>query len=231
MAKQKFVILPAGGSGRRAGSPVPKQFIEVAGRPILWWTMKAFHEEDPDTKICVLIHKDYIDYWLNLMMNMPVEDQIPHNIAPGGKDRVDSVAEGLRYLEAKEDDLIAIHDAARPLVSRDLIARGWEAAALYSAAVPVVPLTDSVRRLKVAGNLSAGSSSANRAELVAVQTPQVFRCGLLRMAYDHRKSGITYTDDASVVEAIMPIALFEGDPANIKVTNPGDFAIVESKLR
>lgn len=219
----KYAVIVAGGKGTRAGGGVPKQFREVAGRPMIWWSLKAFQEEDPAVKVVLVLPADAISYWSGL--NASLADQVPHICVAGGASRTDSVRAGLSVIPAEAYGLVAVHDAARPLVSPDLIQRGWEAASLSGAAVPAVPVADSLRRL-----MPEGSEAVDRAQFVAVQTPQVFRLPLLREAYSNIPEG-TFTDDASVAEAfgVMP-ELFEGDPDNFKVTNPGDFVRAEVQL-
>ncbi len=239
---RKFALLLAGGSGLRAGGSIPKQFRVVNSRPILWYSLKAFHEEDPETRLIVVLHPDYEQHWKDLISSLPEEEQVPFLTAYGGKDRPDSVANGLKEVEKilKKEEvsnpsptapcraLIAVHDGARPMVSRRMIAEGWQTAAAHGAAVPAIPLTDSIRRLSSAGDISSSSRAEDRSEFVAVQTPQVFDAELLLKAYAQRQPETTYTDDASVVEPLFPISLFPGDPDNIKVTHPKDFNLLES---
>ena len=125
-----------------------------------------------------------------------------------------------------EDSLVAVHDAARPLVTVDMISRGWETAARHGGAVPCVPVTDSLRHLE-----GEGSVAVDRAEYVAVQTPQVFRAGLLADAYAKNPDAV-YSDDASAFEAAgrHPV-MFAGAPQNMKVTNPGDLEIAALLLK
>lgn len=226
----KYAVILAGGTGSRAGGRVPKQFHQIAGRPLLWWSLRAFHEADPATKFIVVVHPDWKSYWEGLAAAMPEQDRHDCLVVPGGRDRVESVANALAAIEAPgEEDLVAIHDGARCCVSPALIRRGWHAAGQYGTAVPAVAVTDSLRRVEPGRKDAPGASrSVDRSEYVAVQTPQVFRLSLILDCFAKREPGRTYTDDASIVEPHHPIALYEGDPANIKVTNPGDFAIAEA---
>lgn len=224
---RKTVIIVAGGSGTRLGGKLPKQFQKLNGHPLLWWSMKAFHDEDPSTKIIVVLPEAYIDTWYDMYMKLPLNEQFAHSVSPGGKNRTESVRMGLLSLYPMEEDgLVAVHDGARPLVSRDIIRRGWEAAKLTGAAIPVVKITDSLRELS-----KDRSRQVDRSNFVAVQTPQVFSDMILWNSYERNKEG-EFTDDASLVEAQgHKITLFEGSHNNIKVTNPGDMEIAKILMK
>ncbi len=220
---KKYAVIVAGGEGNRAGGSVPKQFRLIGGVPMLWWSVRAFHKEDPSTEIIIVMHPGYFDYWDILHSELPEADRlISTKIVCGGRSRTESVANGLNSVVLSEDTYVAVHDAARPLVSVEMISRGWAAAERDEAAIPVIPETDSLRRLT-----EDGSVAVARRDFVRVQTPQVFECRLLKEAYSQPFAD-EMTDDASVVEAFgAKIALYEGDSHNIKVTNPEDFRIVE----
>lgn len=226
MNKRKYAIIVAGGVGHRAGGSIPKQFQPVLGTPMLWWSVKAFYDEDPSTTIILVLHPDYVEMWQEL------ETQILNDakkapkvkIALGGADRLQSVRNGLLMVE--EPGLIAVHDAARPMVSRAMISQGWQVAEETGTAIPVVPVTDSLRHIE-----GTQTRAVVRSEYVAVQTPQVFRSELLIPAYE-RELTSDMTDDAPVVEAAgVEVATYAGEPTNIKVTNPLDFAIAEILLK
>lgn len=226
----KYAVILAGGIGRRAGGDTPKQFRMLGGKPVLWWSLKAFHDEDPETDLVVVLHEDCHRLWNDLLGALPEEERFPHRIVTGGKERTDSVQAGLSVVQEEgPDSLVAVHDGARPLVSPAMIARGWEKARVACAAVPAVPLSDSIRRLHsvTSGSGYGPSSAVDRSSYVAVQTPQIFDLRLLRKAYAGRREGKVYTDDASLVEDIVPVALYEGEQTNMKITNPQDFRIAE----
>lgn len=223
--EKKYAVIVAGGSGSRAGGDVPKQFQMLCGIPVVWWSIRAFHEEDPETEIRVVLHPGYFDLWDILAADLP-EDlrKIKVELVCGGRNRLESVKNGITRIDPGKgaESLIAVHDAARPLVSKDLIKRGWEAARKTGAAIPVVAMTDSIRHLT-----HHGSEALDRSRYVRVQTPQVFYGDLLKEAYD-RILLPEMTDDASVVEAGgKDIALYDGDEENMKITNPLDFKIAE----
>lgn len=223
---EKYAIIVAGGEGTRIGGDLPKQFREVAGKPMLWWSIKRFHEEDPSTNIRLVLHPGFFDDWKKMFYDLPEEDRIIHEVVAGGKSRTESVKNGLNGILLREDSLVAIHDAARPLVTVDLIRRGWKAAEEAGGAVPVVPVTDSLRKKS-----GEGSKAIDRSGFVAVQTPQVFRTSLLVKAYSENPDAV-YSDDATAFEAYgMEVAMFDGYPQNMKVTNPGDLEIATLLIR
>lgn len=221
----KYAIILAGGTGSRAGGSLPKQFQMLGGIPVLWWSVRAFYKEDKNCKIIIVIHPEYKEVWDNLYHSMPEEDkQIPIEIASGGKDRIESVRSGLSVIPPyKEGEvLVAVHDAARPAVSRQVIETGWETAKAHGSAIPVVEMTDSMR---IKGG-NGESKSVDRSRYVRVQTPQVFELSILRKGYAGGTSA-AFTDDASVIEAAgYKVRLYPGDERNIKVTQPVDFGIV-----
>lgn len=218
---QKYAIIVAGGEGTRLGGGLPKQFRPLNGKPLLWWAMKAFHDEDHDTRIILVVNPKHLSDWKKLCLEMNPDDFIDHEICPGGASRTESVKNGLRLIPDSEESLVAIHDAARPLVFPLMIARGWKAAFATGGAVPAIPVTDSLRHLEADG----GSKAADRSAFVAVQTPQVFKSRLLKDAYLANPDAV-FSDDAAAFEAAgHKVALFDGSPRNIKVTNPGDIEI------
>lgn len=220
----KYAIIVAGGVGSRSGDSLPKQFHDLAGRPMLWWTLKAFHDENPETTLIVVMHSDFIGYWKELAG----DDCAPHVITCGGSTRKDSVAAGLALIADNESGLVAVHDAARPLASERLIREGWSEATRHGAVIPGVGISDSLRE-----GTADNNRSVDRSRYYAVQTPQVFDIALLKESYLKAEKAIdtVFTDDASVAEyAGHPIHIYEGDPVNIKVTYPADFRIAEEIL-
>lgn len=213
----------AGGSGTRLGSEIPKQFLPLKGYPMLWWSLRAFNLQDPNTKIILVLPEDFIDMWAEIDSNL-VDQKIPHSVIKGGTSRTESVRNGLSLI-SELDSLVAIHDAARPLVSIDLITRGYETAKKLGNGIPCVDLTDSIREIS-----EVGSKAVDRSKFKAVQTPQVFNTRVLKESYDGFKD-TSFSDDAAVVEnAGLKIHIFEGDKKNMKVTNPGDLEIASLLL-
>ncbi|MDE7412747.1 MAG: 2-C-methyl-D-erythritol 4-phosphate cytidylyltransferase [Muribaculaceae bacterium] len=221
---EKYAVVLAGGAGLRAGGEMPKQFQILGGLPVLWWSVKAFHEEDPSTKIRIVMHPGFFDLWDILYSELPAEErEIDVEIVCGGSSRIESVKRGILGIGSTSDTLVAVHDAARPLISPEMIGRGWIAARENGAAVPVVPMIDSIRHLS-----ENGSTAVDRSRYVRVQTPQVFYGDLLKKAYEDLtdEDARILTDDASVVERLgHKISLYDGEINNLKITNPIDFAI------
>ena len=202
-----IAIIVAGGSGTRFGAEVPKQFLELGGRPILMRTIEAFWEQGNGS--------------LDVIVTLPADQMA------GGKTRWHSVKNALDSIgDPAGVDVIAVHDGVRPLASPDLIGRVLEAARRDGAAIPVVMLNDSVRQVD-----GEESHALDRSSLRAVQTPQAFDARLLLEAYEQHYDP-TFTDDASVVErAGHRVTLVDGDPANLKITRPMDLALAEYLLK
>lgn len=218
---QRSAIIVAGGSGKRLGGPVPKQFQTVKGRPLLMWTIEAFHRFDPAMQLIVVLPQEHFDIWKALCMGHRFF--IPHEVVAGGEQRWHSVKAGLARAEA--DGLVAVHDGVRPLVSAELIARCFDAADKQAAAIPVVPVVPSIRE-----TTAEGSRALDRSKLLAVQTPQCFHADLLRKAFEQPYDPV-FTDEATLVERLgVKVALVEGEDGNIKVTTPMDMRLVELTL-
>lgn len=220
-----ITIIVAGGSGTRFGAQLPKQFLELGGKPILMRAIEAFGENrDGSFDVIVTLPADQMDLWRTMCERQSFA--VPHRVVAGGETRWHSVKNALDSIGDLADvDVIAVHDGVRPLATVDLIHRVLEAARRDGAAIPVVPLNDSVRQI-------AGSAShaLDRASLRAVQTPQAFDARLLMEAY-RQPFDPTFTDDASVVERYgHSVTLVEGDPQNLKITRPMDLALAEYLL-
>ncbi len=217
----KTAIIVAGGSGRRFGSDVPKQFLPLAGKPMLFHAIGAFHRYDADMELVVVLPRDQIGAWGRLCAGHgPLPE---HRVVPGGAERFHSVRAGLDGV--KHDGLVAVHDGARPLADPALIGRCMEAALEHGAAIPVVPVSSSVRQV------SGGSSRAiDRSQLRMVQTPQCFRAHLLRKAFGLPFEP-AFTDEATMVERLgIELFLVEGEERNFKVTTPLDLRLAEALL-
>ena len=218
---ERTAIIVAGGSGKRLGGPVPKQFQTVKGRPLLMWTIEAFHAADPDMALIVVLPREHFDIWKALCMGHRFF--IKHEVVAGGEQRWHSVKAGSEKVEG--DGLVAVHDGVRPLVSADLIKRCFAAAGEKAAAIPVVPVVPSIRETTV-----EGSKALDRSRLLAVQTPQCFHADLLRKAFEQPYE-TTFTDEATLVERLgMKVALVEGEENNIKVTTAVDMKVAELLL-
>lgn len=215
------VIIVAGGSGRRMGAAMPKQFMMLGNEPILARSINRIHEALPAAEIVVVLPEEHIALWRNIAARFEVAR---HKIASGGAERFFSVKNGLKEL-SENVKIIAVHDAVRPLASKKLIIRLILEAEKSVAVIPVVAPVDSFRRTE--GN---DSEIIDRSALRIVQTPQVFNADILRKAYEQEFSA-TFTDDASVVESIgEKITLCEGERGNIKITTPEDMIIANALI-
>jgi len=224
-------VVVAAGRGSRAGEGLPKQYRSLCGEPIITHALRALHAGAPQARILVTIHPD--DQALYeaavAMLDGSARGALLEPVA-GGATRQASVRAGLEALAGEVPDLVLIHDCARPFVSARLIARAIAAASAAGAAVPGLPVTDTIKQIDALGRIEA---TPPRAQLRAVQTPQAFRYDLILNA--HRLAASTgqneLTDDGAVAEwAGHSVHVFEGDPANMKVTNPEDFAAAEARL-
>lgn len=221
------LIIVAGGSGSRFGGPLPKQFCDLDGRPVLMRTIDACRGAMAGLNIVLVLSEGMTDYWDMLCDTLQFESP---EVVVGGATRFESVQRGLRRVPS-DCEIVMVHDGARPFPSRDIFRRLIAAFddPKCQGAIPAVALSDSLRRLLPGG----ASESVPRSDFRAVQTPQAFRAKLLLDA--NRKASApaaTYTDDASVMEAAgyTRLALVEGDPRNIKITNPGDLALASYYL-
>ena len=213
------VIIVAGGSGRRMGGALPKQFMMLDNEPILARSINRIHEALPAAEIVVVLPEEYVELWKNIAARF---DVARHKIALGGKERFHSVKSGLAAL-SEGIRTIAIHDAVRPLASKKLIIKLLLAAEKSVAVIPAVAPIDSYRIVE-----GDDSRIIDRSALRMVQTPQVFHAEALRAAYEQPFSS-TFTDDASVMEAAgHKVTLVEGERENIKITTPSDMLIAEA---
>lgn len=224
-------VIPAGGVGTRLKSRVHKPFVRLGGRPLLAWTVQAF-EAAPVIDLVVLVtHPGDLAAARRLVRRYRLSKVIA--VVAGGETRMRSVANGLAALPAAVG-WVAVHDAARPLVTRRLIeatvraARGRGGAKAAIAAVPVVP---TIKEATAAGDWVRRTIPRER--LWAVQTPQVFERGLLEQAHAYgRNHRIKATDDAALVEGLRRrVKIVMGSSRNIKVTTPEDLVIAEALLR
>jgi len=221
MIKPGIVIIVAGGKGERMNANIPKQFLELQGKPILMHTIEAFNRFDKTMQIILVLPETQIDYWITLCKKHAFA--VLHKIVIGGQTRFNSVKNGLKLVQSPS--LVAVHDGVRPLVSHSTITRSFNAAEKYDAAIPVVDLIDSIRQVNEDESLSV-----DRTKYKLVQTPQVFDAELLKKAYEQEFSAL-FTDDASVVEALgTKIHLVEGNRENIKITTEIDLKMAETFL-
>ena len=218
---EKYVIIVAGGSGKRMGGEVPKQFLLVSGKPILMHTVKSFARVSEDFKFILVLPEAHFSTWNALVEQYNFT--IPVTLVSGGAERFFSVKNALAHVP--EGALVAVHDGVRPFASEKTILEAFAVAAEMGAAVPVIDEVDSLRRV-----LSGTSQAVNRSEYKRVQTPQVFQSTILKNAYNQEFS-CAFTDDASVVENIgHAITLTTGNVENIKITTPHELLLAEALI-
>ena len=226
MQRQNIAILVvAAGQGMRAGEGVPKQYRQLDDKPLLVHTLEALRKGAPDARILFVVHPDHAAYYAAAMHG----SEAPL-VVFGGATRQQSVLAGLEMLARDAPDFVLIHDAARPFVSPALIVGAIAAASVHQAAVPGLPVTDTIKlidsREKIVG-------TPPRAQLRAVQTPQAFEFACILKAHRHaaRQGVVDLSDDGAVAEmAGLPVHIFPGEPANIKITTAADFTQAEESL-
>lgn len=218
---KKVALITAGGSGSRMQADIPKQFLEIAGKPVLMHTFHAFQRYAPDLEFILVLPESHFDFWEQLCRKHGFKTR--HQLAASGPTRFHSVKSGLNYLS--DDALVAIHDGVRPLVALETIERCFHFASRYGNAIPVVPANESMRLID-----KSFSNSLPRDKVRIVQTPQCFQARLIKKAYNRNYSE-EFTDDASVLEADgIRIFLVEGNPGNIKITSPIDLQVATTLL-
>jgi 2-C-methyl-D-erythritol 4-phosphate cytidylyltransferase len=215
------VIITAAGSGKRMGTQIPKQFLPVAGMPVLMHTIKRFYDFDFGIEIILTLPHDWVSHWEELCKEYNFD--IKHRIVTGGEKRFHSVKNAINHATG---DLIAIHDGVRPLVTLETISRCFESAQILKAAVPAVK-PNAALRMKT----DDGSRRVNGDAIVYTQTPQVFQRGILIRAYKQNYDS-SYHDDAVVVENLgIPIHVVDGNEENIKITTKKDMIYADEILR
>lgn len=216
---ERYMIIVAGGSGKRMGSDVPKQFLPINGKPILMRTIERIKQYDSNISIIIVLPENQISYWKLLCSEYAFN--LPCTIAFGGKERFYSVKNALTYVP--DDCLVGVHDGVRPFVSNETLDRLFEVAEKNSAVIPAIAPHESVR-------MDTGDSNSiiDRNIVKLIQTPQIFHSSLLKKAYSTDYKTM-FTDDASVVEQVMgnKIKLVEGNRENIKITTTFDLMMAE----
>lgn len=216
MVKNTFIVT-AGGIGKRMGAAIPKQFIEICGKPIIIRTIERLLSYDTKAQVIVTLPVDYVDFFKDLLIQFLVNQEV--TIVVGGEERFHSIKNALNEVKG---EFVWIHDAVRPFVSADVLNALGEAVQSKKAVIPVIEVKESLRQV-----LKNESKAVKRAEFRIVQTPQVFEKTLVTQAY-LQEYWSEFTDDASVVEANgYEIYLVEGNQENIKLTNPLDLKLAD----
>lgn len=220
----KYAIIVAGGKGERMGQKIPKQFLELKGKPILMHTIEKFKSTFQDIEIILALPENQLDFWeeLCVLHHFPFS---PQRVVKGGKTRFHSVQNALKLVTEK--GIVGIHDGVRPLVSAETILNCFKTAEQKGNAVPVVDVVDSLRHVS---KQDGTNEAVTRSCYKAVQTPQCFSSELILKAYE-QDFNPSFTDDASVVERLgETIYLVEGNTENIKITTQQDLMLANSLL-
>ena len=216
----KYAIIVAGGTGSRMGGDVPKQFLPLKGKPVLWYTLKAFTDAYDDVQIILVLPENFLEKGQQLVKEFPLHRI---RITTGGETRFYSVKNGLRLVDTHS--LVFVHDGVRCLVSPELIRRCAEVALEKDNAIPAIASTDTVRI-----ETENGNEMIDRKKVRLIQTPQTFFSNVIKEAYEQPYNE-SFTDEASVVEKLgVKINLVEGEVNNIKITTPMDMMIAEKIL-
>lgn len=219
---KKYAIIVAGGKGIRMGNTIPKQFILLSNKPVLYYTLKVFLDLYADLQVILVLPLDYTDMGQEIIDAYFEKNRI--RIAAGGNTRFQSVKNGLALVE--EEAIVFVHDGVRCLVSKELIHRCYEQAVETGTAIPAITSSDSIRIITPEGN-----EAFDRGNVKLIQTPQTFHSKIIFPAFqiDYKDK---FTDEATVVEAYgINVSLVDGEDSNIKITSPIDLIIAERILK
>ncbi len=228
-----FVILPAAGVGTRMAASQPKQFLSLGGLPILIHSLRAFAAVPRVSALYVAVREqERARVQAQIAEYLPGHEHPSIQVVSGGDSRQESVANALAELSAAPEDLVLVHDAVRPLIDAATIDRTIDAVLEYGAAIVGLPAIDTVKQVERTAHGALISSTIPREYVVLAQTPQGFRCDLLRKAFaEAATDGFLGTDEASIMErAGHPVAVVLGSQSNLKITQPGDLALAEFYL-
>lgn len=218
---KKYAVIVAGGSGTRMGSSVPKQFLNLRGKPVLWYTLNTFLAAFDDLEIILVVAADHLQTGQDILRSTNHSDRIL--LTTGGQSRFHSVKNGLKYIHGLS--VVFVHDGVRCLLSKELIHRCYETTRKFGNAIPAIASIDSLR-LETAG----GNEVLNRDKVKIIQTPQTFYSDILKAAFEQPFED-SFTDEASTVERLgQKIHLVEGESTNIKITNSMDLLLAEKIL-
>ncbi|MCB9045875.1 MAG: 2-C-methyl-D-erythritol 4-phosphate cytidylyltransferase [Chitinophagales bacterium] len=218
----KYAVIVAGGKGVRMGNALPKQFLPLAGKPVLYYTIKAFADAYEDMKLILVLPADQLSYTQMVLQAFP--ERIDIAIVTGGLTRFHSVQNGLKEVPA--DSVVFVHDGVRPMVSPALIKACYEQAVTKGSAIPAIPVSDSMRQVE-----GDKSKPVDRQYMRSIQTPQTFLSEMLLPAFEQEYSE-AFTDEATVVEAYgKQVYLINGERSNIKLTTPEDMLYAELMLK
>jgi 2-C-methyl-D-erythritol 4-phosphate cytidylyltransferase len=221
---QQYAIIVAGGTGTRMNNAMPKQFLPLQNKPILYYSIHAFVRVFPDIHIVLVMHKDYIKNVHAILIQF--KDRIDLQIVEGGTTRFDSVKNGLACVPDNEESIVYVHDAARPFINTQLLQSLQKDCIANGNAIPVMPINESVRMQTSATQ----SAAVDRSQLRLVQTPQVFKSIILKKAFLQNYQ-VAFTDEATVCELDgATIFLSKGIEENIKITTPNQLLLAERMM-
>ena len=218
---EKCAVIVAGGSGLRMGTSLPKQFLFLRNKPVLWYTLTAFLNSYGDMQIILVLPEQYLETGRSIIHSTFDPDRVRMTI--GGDTRFHSVQNGLQHIH--HHCMIFVHDGVRCLISTELIHRCYEEGLIKGNAIPAITAVDTIRITTADGN-----HLIDRESVRIIQTPQTFHSGIIKPAFEQQFKN-EFTDEASVVETLgTKINLIEGDADNIKITRPIDLVIAEKLL-
>ncbi len=218
---KKFAVIVAGGTGNRMNNKIPKQFLLLQGKPVLYYTLQTFLQAYEDIQIILVLPEAHSAAGQQVVDTFFDSSRI--KVTQGGQTRFHSVQNGLQLV--KEESIVFVHDAVRCLVSVDLIHRCYETAVESGSAIPAIDCKDSVRLISETGHVAIPRNSVK-----LIQTPQTFHSTILLPAYQVEYND-TFTDEATVVEAFgLKVKLVAGEAHNFKITTPVDLTMAEQLL-
>lgn len=218
---KKYAVIVAGGSGMRMGTMVPKQFLPLQGKPVLWYTLTAFLDAFPDLEIILVLPEAHLQTGQEILRTTHAPDRIW--MTAGGETRFHSVRNGLAYIH--HHSIVFVHDGVRCLLTPQLIRRCYQLAQERGNAIPAIAAVDSIRIETFDGN-----EFIDRNKVRIIQTPQTFYSDIIKAAFEQEYEE-SFTDEASVVERLgVKIHLIDGESTNIKITHPIDVLIAEKIL-
>jgi len=218
---KKYAIIVAGGSGLRMGTSIPKQFLPLRGKPVLWYSLNTFLAAWPDLQIILVLPQNHLLTGQEILQT--TSDPARITITTGGETRFHSVKNGLDQIH--EQGIVFVHDAVRCLLTTSLIHRCYNKALEKGNAIPAIQPIDTLRI-----ETAEGSQLIDRQKVRIIQTPQTFYSDIIKKAFDQAYDP-SFTDEASVVEKLgVTIRLIEGESTNIKITRPLDILVAEQIL-
>lgn len=230
MEKKCIAIVLAAGQGSRMGTKIQKQYLEIEGKPVLYYSLEVFQHSDIIDSIILVVGEGQEDYCRSGIVERFGFTKVD-TVTVGGRERYESVYKALRVME-DNDGYVFIHDGARPFVDEQILGRAYEAVKQYNACVVGMPSKDTI---KVVDGEVFAKETPDRSSLWIIQTPQVFEISLIKEAYFKlmREHYMQVTDDAMVVEQMLhaPVKLVEGSYENIKITTPEDLPVAELFIR